>query len=224
LQQITNLGFLLQNSAEIPRDGDCATLAVKLMEGARRMSTLIDDLLNLSRAASSPLHYRPLDITRMVQSILEPLMAEKGDREVKLSISPGAHAIADEGLILLVLENLIRNAWKYSSKRNPAKIEFGFRETADEVVFFVQDNGVGFNPNYADRLFRPFQRLHSHVDFPGTGVGLATVRRIVARHGGRVSAEGTIDHGAKFSFSLPYKPPGPGMGENSPRQGQPHHK
>jgi len=214
LQQITNLGFLLQTSAEIPRDGDCARLAVKLMDGARRMSTLIDDLLNLSRAASSPLHYRPLDMTRMARSILEPLMAEKDGREIKVSIAPGAHAIADEGLILLVLENLIRNAWKYSSKRDPAKIEFGFREAPDEIVFFVQDNGVGFNPNYAERLFRPFQRLHSHVDFPGTGVGLATVQRIITRHGGRVWAEGAVDHGATFSFSLPYKPPATGLAEN----------
>jgi signal transduction histidine kinase len=221
LQQITNLGFLLQNSDEIPKNGDCAKLAVKLMDGSRRMSTLIDDLLNLSRAASSPLHYRPLDMTRMVQSILEPLMAEKGDREVKISVSPGAHAIADEGLILVVLENLLRNAWKYSSKRNPAKIEFGFREAADEIVFFVQDNGVGFNPNYADRLFRPFQRLHSHVDFPGTGVGLATVQRIVARHGGRVWAEGTVDQGARFSFTIPYKSPDAGAHENS-LHGQPN--
>jgi len=220
LQQITNLGFLLQNSPEVPPDGDCAKLAVKLMDGARRMSTLIDDLLNLSRAASSPLHYRPLDMTRMVQSILDPLLAEKGSREVNVTVSPGAHAIADEGLILLVLENLIRNAWKYSSKRNPAKIEFGFREAADEIVFFVQDNGVGFNANYADRLFRPFQRLHSHVDFPGTGVGLATVQRIISRHGGRVWAEGTVDQGARFSFSLPYKPPEANFGENS-SHGQP---
>jgi len=223
LQQITNLGFLLQTSAEVPRDGDCAKLAVKLMDGARRMSTLIDDLLNLSRAASSPLHYRHLDMTRMAQSILEPLLAEKDGRVVNVSIAPAAHAMADEGLILLVLENLIRNAWKYSSKRDPAKIEFGFREAADEIVFFVQDNGVGFNANYADRLFRPFQRLHSHVDFPGTGVGLATVQRIVTRHGGRVWAEGTVDQGAKFSFSLPYKPPEAGLGENS-AYGQPQHK
>ncbi len=222
LQQITNLGFLLQNSPEIPPDGDSAKLAVKLMDGSRRMSTLINDLLNLSRAASSPLHYRSLDITHMVQSILEPLMAEKGDRQVEITVSPGAHAIADEGLILLVLENLVRNAWKYSSKRNPAKIEFGFREAADEIVFFIQDNGVGFNPNYADRLFRPFQRLHSHVDFPGTGVGLATVQRIVTRHGGKVWAEATVDQGARFSFTLPYKPPATGAAEN-PTQGQPTH-
>ncbi len=223
LQQITNLGFLLQNSPEIPRDGDCAKLAVKLMEGARRMSTLIDDLLNLSRAASSPLHYRPLDLSRMARSVLDPLLADKDGREVQVSVTPGAHAIADEGLILLVLENLIRNAWKYSSKRDPAKIEFGFREDPDEIVFYVQDNGVGFNPNYADRLFRPFQRLHSHVDFPGTGVGLATVQRIVTRHGGRVWAEGTVDRGARFSFSLPYKPP-EGVAENAPNHGQPIHK
>ncbi|HVN93676.1 MAG TPA: ATP-binding protein [Terracidiphilus sp.] len=218
LQQITNLGFLLQNSAEIPREGDSAKLASKVMESARRMSTLIDDLLNLSRAASSPLHYRPIDMTRLVHSILESLIAEKGDRDVQVVVSPGAHAIADEGLISLVLENLLRNAWKYSSKRNPAKIEFGYREAENEIVFFVKDNGVGFNPNYADRLFRPFQRLHSHVDFPGTGVGLATVQRIIARHGGRVWAEGSVDQGAKFSFSLPYKPPE--AGEDGPH-GQP---
>ena len=184
---------------------------------------MIDDLLNLSRAASSPLHYAPIDMTRMAQSILERLMADKGDRIVEISVSPGAHAIADEGLILVVLENLIGNAWKYSSKRNPAKIEFGYREAADEVIFFVQDNGVGFSANYADRLFRPFQRLHSHVDFPGTGVGLATVQRIVARHGGKVWAEATVDQGAKFSFSQPYKPPDEGSGENPPH-GQPRHK
>jgi signal transduction histidine kinase len=207
LQQITNLAFLLQHSAEMPQEGDSSKLVSKVMDGTQRMSNLIDDLLNLSRAASSPLHYRPLDITRMVESIFEPLMADKGDRNVEISLTPGAHAIADEGLILVVLENLIRNAWKYSSKRNPAKIEFGFRETKDEAIFFVQDNGVGFNANYADRLFRPFQRLHSHVDFPGTGVGLATVQRIIARHGGQVWAEANVDQGAKFSFSLPYKAP-----------------
>jgi signal transduction histidine kinase len=223
LQQITNLVFLLQNSSEIPQDGDCAQLASKLMDGTQRMSTLIDDLLNLSRAASSPLHYRPIDMSRMAESILKRLMAEKGDRAVEVSVSRGAHAIADESLLLVVLENLIGNAWKYSSKRNPAKIEFGFGEATNEVVFFVQDNGVGFNSKYADRLFRPFQRLHSHVDFPGTGVGLATVQRIIARHGGRVWAEATVEQGARFSFSLPYRRPEAGPEENTSR-GQPWHK
>jgi signal transduction histidine kinase len=215
LQQLTNLVFLLQHSGDIPQDSASAKLTDKLVDGTRRMSSMIDDLLNLSRASSSPLHYRSLDLSHMVESILEPMMAEKGDRTVELVISPGAHAIGDEGLISLLLENLIRNAWKYSSKRDPARIEFGYREAANEVSFFVQDNGVGFNPNYADRLFRPFQRLHSHVDFPGTGVGLATVQRIIARHGGKVWAEGSVDGGAKFSFSLPYKPPEAGSIEGS---------
>jgi len=223
LQQIANLAFLLQNSGEIPQGGDSARLTSKVIEGTRKMSTLIDDLLNLSRAASSPLHYRPIDLSRMAGSILERLMAEKGDRHVEISVCPGGHAIADEGLILVVLENLIGNAWKYTSKRNPAKIEFGFHEAENEVIFLVQDNGVGFNPNYADRLFRPFQRLHSHVDFPGTGVGLATVQRIVGRHGGRVWAEGSVGRGAKFSFSLPYKPPESGPGGNASSR-QPQHK
>ncbi len=223
LQQITNLAFLLENSSDIPTHGDSLKLVSRVMDGTRRMSTLIDDLLNLSRAASSPLHYTPVDMTRMAGSILERLVADKGDRNVEITVSPGAHAIADEGLLLVVLENLIGNAWKYSSKRNPAKIEFGFHEATNEVVFFVQDNGVGFNPNYADRLFRPFQRLHSHVDFPGTGVGLATVQRIIARHGGRAWAEATVEQGAKFSFSLPYRRPEMVPGENTSR-GQPPHK
>lgn len=220
LQQITNLAFLLQHSAEMPQEGDSSKLVSQVMAGTRRMSTLIDDLLNLSRATSSLLHYGPVDMSRMAESILERLAADKGDRTVEITVSPGANAIADEGLIMVVLENLLGNAWKYTSKRDPAKIQFGFREAEHEVIFFVEDNGVGFNPNYADRLFRPFQRLHSHVDFPGTGVGLATVQRIIARHGGRVWAEGTLDRGAKFSFSLPYQLPDEGSGENTPR-GQP---
>jgi light-regulated signal transduction histidine kinase (bacteriophytochrome) len=153
------------------------------------------------------LHYHAIDVTRMVHSILEPLIAEKGDRKVEIVVAQGAHAYADEGLMRIAFENLLRNAWKYSSKRDPACIEFGFREELREAVFFVRDNGVGFNPNFADRLFRPFQRLHSQGDFPGTGVGLATVQRIVARHGGRVWANGAVGNGAEFTFTLPYRPP-----------------
>jgi signal transduction histidine kinase len=209
LQHITNIGFLLQNSSEIPAGSQDADLVEKLIEGTRRMSALIDDLLNLSKATSLPLHYHAIDLTSMVHSILEPLMAEKGQRKVEIVVASGAHALADEGLIRLVLENLLRNAWKYSSRRDPACIEFGFREELREAVFYVRDNGVGFNPNFADRLFRPFQRLHSQAEFPGTGVGLATVQRIIARHGGRVWARSSVDNGAEFSFTLPYRPPQP---------------
>jgi light-regulated signal transduction histidine kinase (bacteriophytochrome) len=103
-----------------------------------------------------------------------------------------------------VLENLLRNAWKYTSKREDAKIELGFRSEREEMVYFVRDNGVGFNPQYIDLLFHPFQRLHSQSEFPGTGVGLATVQRIIARHGGRIWAHGEIDEGAEFAFTIPY--------------------
>jgi len=101
------------------------------------------------------------------------------------------------------MENLLRNAWKYSSRKDPARIEFGCRNEGEETVFFVRDNGAGFDSAYADRLFRPFQRLHSPADFPGTGIGLATVQRIIARHGGRVWAAGAVNQGAEFCFTLP---------------------
>jgi signal transduction histidine kinase len=217
LQQIANLTFLLQGPDQIESDGKDSHLVQMLIKVTRRMSSLIDDLLNLSRATGGSLHYHEIDLTRMVQSIVEPLMAERGDRSVEISIAIGARAYADEGLICLVLENLIRNAWKYSSKRDPASIEFGFRQEGSETLFFVRDNGVGFNPAFVDRLFRPFQRLHSEADFPGTGVGLATVQRIIARHGGRVGARGSIDNGAEFSFTLPNAPQDSGMPLTSDR-------
>jgi signal transduction histidine kinase len=120
-----------------------------------------------------------------------------------LTIAKDAHVIADEGLLNQVLENLLRNAWKYTARREEAEIEFGFREEPAGTVYFVRDNGVGFDPRYADLLFRPFQRLHSQSDFPGTGVGLATVQRIITRHGGKIWAQGGTDQGAEFSFTLP---------------------
>ena len=104
----------------------------------------------------------------------------------------------------IVLENLLRNAWKYTSKVEAAEIEFGFAEEAAGTVYFVRDNGAGFNPRYSDRLFRPFQRLHSQSEFAGTGIGLATALRIVARHGGRIWADGYEGRGAAFYFTLPY--------------------
>ena len=104
----------------------------------------------------------------------------------------------------VVLENLMGNAWKYTSKQDPAEIEFGSTDENGETVFFVRDNGAGFNPRYADRLFRPFQRLHSQVEFAGTGVGLATAYRIISRHGGKIWATGEVGKGATFYFTVPY--------------------
>jgi signal transduction histidine kinase len=202
LQQVSNVAYLLQIS---PHDGasfDQKPLLDSLVATTMRMSSLIDDLLNLSRAASTPLQHVSVDLSALARSILDNL-AQGSDRKLETIVADGCVALADEGLITVVMENLLRNAWKYSSRKESARIEFGCRNQGEETFFFVRDNGAGFDSAYVDRLFRPFQRLHSPVDFPGTGIGLATVQRIIARHGGRVWATGAVDQGAEFCFTLP---------------------
>lgn len=204
LQHIGNIGFLLQTMVDSSRPQE-RDLIEKLFEGSKRMSGLIDDLLNLSRATSTPMHRTALDLSHMVESILTTLQGDQPERKVTYTVDRGARAYADEGLTQVVLENLLRNAWKYTSKVPDAQIEFGHYDgAADGTVYFVRDNGAGFDPRYADRLFRPFQRLHSQSEFPGTGIGLTTTARIIARHGGRIWAESQVDHGATFYFTLPY--------------------
>jgi len=204
LQHINNIGFLLQQSTSQGLDAEGQMLVERLLEGSKRMSLLIDDLLNLSRASSHPLHRRPIDLSHIVDAVIARLQAEKDGREVDFNIARGAHVFADEGLMQVVLDNLIGNAWKYTSKIDAAQIHFGFTDENGETTFFVRDNGAGFNPRYADRLFRPFQRLHSQSEFVGTGVGLATAYRIITRHGGKIWAEGEVDKGATFKFTVPY--------------------
>lgn len=204
LQQIGNVGFLLDQSTGDISSGENRRLIARLSEGSKRMSTLIDDLLNLSRATSMPLRRAPIDLSQMAESILGTLHAEDPDRRVEVRVARGAHAIADERLIYVALENLLRNAWKYTSKVASAEIEFSYAEEAAGAVFHVRDNGAGFNPRYADRLFKPFQRLHSQSEFPGSGIGLTTAYRIIARHGGKIWAKGQTGDGADFFFTLPY--------------------
>jgi signal transduction histidine kinase len=203
LQQVLNIGFLLQADAASDSAPEQKAWLDKIIAATTRMFTLIDDLLNLSRAGSTPIEHVPVDMSALANSFLDSL-TQGSDRQVEFLIAEKCVAFADEGLITIVLENLLRNAWKYSSRRNPARIEFGCRDEGEETIYFVKDNGAGFDSAYADRLFRPFQRLHSQSEFPGTGVGLATVQRIVARHGGRVWATGKVDQGAEFSFTLPH--------------------
>jgi light-regulated signal transduction histidine kinase (bacteriophytochrome) len=204
LQHISNIGYLLQQTAAAKGEQGAALIGM-LFEGSRRMSQLIDDLLNLSRATSTPVHRTPIDLSSMARTIVDRLRTDEPQRQVEIVIAQGAHMIADEGLMMVVMENLLRNAWKYTSHSERARIEFGFNDRDAETVYFVRDNGVGFNPRYADRLFRPFQRLHSQEDFPGTGVGLATVARIIERHSGRIWAESEVGHGATFFFTVPYE-------------------
>lgn len=204
LQQITNIGFILQSRMAEADKRDDSMLVDKIFEGSKRMSQLIDDLLNLSRATSTPLRPRALNLTEMAEKIMCELRAGEPGRHVEISLQKNANVVADEGLMSLVLENLLRNAWKYTSKRENALIEFGFRIEGGETVYFVRDNGVGFSPQYTDLLFHPFQRLHSQSEFPGTGVGLATVQRIIVRHGGKIWARGELNNGAEFAFTVPY--------------------
>jgi signal transduction histidine kinase len=204
LQHITNIAFLLQKSCSKLEGVEDRALIEKLVKSTDGMSVLIDDLLNLASATSVPVRRSAINLSMMAESILERLSADDQTRQAEFSVAKGAHAIADEGLTHLVLENLLRNAWKYTSKVSVAEIEFGWNENEESSVFFVRDNGAGFNPRYSDRLFRPFQRLHSQSEFPGTGIGLATAQRIVARHDGQIWAEGQVDRGAAFYFTLPY--------------------
>jgi signal transduction histidine kinase len=202
LQQVSNIAFLLQLT---PADGESLEqkpLLDKLVSATMRMSSLIEDLLNLSRSASIPLQHVSVDLSALARSILDNL-AQGSDRKVETIVADGCLGLADKGLITVVMENLLRNAWKYSLRKDPARIEFGCRDEGGETIFFVRDNGAGFDSADVDRLFRPFQRLHSQADFPGTGIGLATVQRIIARHGGRVWATGAVDQGAEFCFILP---------------------
>ena len=172
--------------------------------GLERMNTLIEDLLRLARTSRAELHRAPLDLSGMAGEVAEKLRETAPGREADWLIEPGLAAEGDPGLVRVVLENLLSNAWKYTSRTARSRIEVGVEPQPDgTTAFYVRDNGAGFDMKYADRLFAPFQRLHAEKDFPGTGVGLATVQRIIRRHGGRIWAEAAPDRGATFRFTLP---------------------
>lgn len=174
----------------------------RVRSAAQRMAELIDDLLNLSRLTRAKLQPRFINLSQMVGEITDALRERQPQRQVEFAIMPNLMAEADPNLMRIALENLLNNAWKFTSKRERAVIEFGQKSRARERTFFVRDNGAGFDMAYADKLFGVFQRLHSENDFPGTGVGLATVQRIIKIHGGRVWAEAAEDEGATFYFTL----------------------
>jgi len=203
LDTIGNTSYLLRNADPAGLDPHTLELLQMLPRATNRMSTLIDDLLNLSRSKSAVLHLEPIDLSALAASIIEDLRLKDPARQVEVVIAPRLQAIADQGLMRVVLSNLLGNAWKYTSKTPAAHIEFGCRREAKQLVYFVCDNGAGFDPQFQNRLFQPFQRLHTQSEFAGTGVGLATVYRIVTRHGGHIWAEAELDHGANFLFTLP---------------------
>ena len=170
---------------------------------AQRMAALIDDLLELSRITRAAVEKQPVDISALAQSIAEELQQSDLERNVKFVIAPNLKAECDSRLLRIAMVNLMNNAWKFTSKKKDAWIEIGKKQENGTSVFFVRDNGAGFDMAYADKLFGAFQRLHAVTDFPGTGVGLATVQRVIHKHGGRLRAEGAVDQGATFYFTLP---------------------
>ena len=178
----------------------------RIRAATQRMGALIDDLLNLARVTRAELHREPLNISNLVRSVGEDLRRKQPGREVDLQIEDGLEAVGDLRLLRIVLENLLGNAWKFTSKRASATIEFGLAEENGKGTYFVRDNGAGFDSAYSDRLFGAFQRLHAANEFPGTGIGLATVQRIIHRHGGRIWADGAVDRGATFFFTLAGNP------------------
>jgi signal transduction histidine kinase len=174
----------------------------RVLGAAGRMNHMIDALLALSRLASQPLEREPVDLSQLAGYIVEDLRRLRPERDIEVEIESGMTAHGDPTLLRVVLENLLGNAWKYTG--NAACPRIAFVRAADEpAAFVVRDNGAGFDMRYADRLFGVFQRLHSASEFPGTGVGLASVRRIVRRHGGEIRASGEPERGASFHFSLP---------------------
>lgn len=175
----------------------------RVRAASQRMGHLIDALLYLSRVTRSELHRTTLDMSLLAQTIVSELHDLQAERQVAVRITPGLLVCADAPLLHIMLENLLGNAWKFTGKQPQAQIEFGVTQHEEERTYFVRDNGAGFDMVYANKLFGAFQRLHTVTEFEGTGIGLATVQRIVHRHGGRVWAEGTVGQGATVYFTLP---------------------
>jgi light-regulated signal transduction histidine kinase (bacteriophytochrome) len=168
----------------------------------RRMEQLIDDLLNLSRLNRYEMNVQQVNLSKIAKEVTADLHETQPERKVEFIIQEEIKTQGDTHLLHIVLENLIGNAWKFTSKHSTARIEFGVQYQNEVPVYFVRDDGAGFDINYAQRLFGAFQRLHTVTEFAGTGIGLATVQRIIHRHGGRVWAEGEVEKGAAFYFTI----------------------
>jgi len=175
----------------------------RVLGAAARMNSMIDALLALAQLSAQPLARQPVNLSQLAGFIVDDLKRQSPERRVQVSIQPALMAQGDPTLLRVALENLLGNAWKYTSKSEPAQIAFERATHDGREVLAVRDNGAGFDMRFADRLFGVFQRLHSASDFQGTGIGLASVKRIVRRHGGEIWAEGEVGRGATFYFTLP---------------------
>jgi light-regulated signal transduction histidine kinase (bacteriophytochrome) len=175
----------------------------RIRAGTQRMGSLIDDILKLSQVTRVEFKRESVDLSKMVRTMLLTVRQNNPARDVKVSIQKDIIIDGDRHLLEIALTNLIDNAWKFTGKTKNTRIEFGTLLKDGKPVIFIRDNGVGFDMAYVDKLFGAFQRLHTTAEFPGTGIGLATVQRVIHRHGGQVWAEGEVEKGAVFYFTLP---------------------
>lgn len=202
LRTITSFSKLVleEHAANLPPEG--RDYLERVHSGALRMAQLVDDLLSLSHISRTPMARGPVDLTEIARKVLSDLKERDPKRNVETVIAEDLAAKGDARLVSVLLDNLLGNAWKYTSKQEQARIEMGKEQREGETVFWIRDNGAGFDMKHAEKLFAPFQRLHTAAEFEGTGIGLATVQRIITRHGGRVWAEASIGLGASFFFTL----------------------
>lgn len=202
LRKIEQFSEMIMRNGTAEVSDDLRLYLTRIAGNASEMRRLIEDILCFSKMANAELRMEPVDLGTMAQRIITDFQTQEPERKVELVIGNQLSTEADGVLLQTVLENLLGNAWKYTGKNEQSRIEFGCREEAGQRIYFVKDDGVGFDMGRLDRLFKPFQRLHLKDDFPGTGIGLASVQRIISRHGGRVWAEGCPGEGATFYFTL----------------------
>lgn len=204
LRAIDGFSQALLEDYETRLDAEGRDFLLRVRAASQRMAQLIDDLLKLSRLSRGELHCERVDLSDLAREIVVNLRQQQPERQVDVTIAPQLIVYGDARLLRIALENLLGNAWKFTSKTAAARIELGVMAQEGQPVYFIRDNGAGFEMAYADKLFGAFQRLHQNTEFEGTGIGLATVQRIIHRHGGRIWAEGVVGQGATFYFTLPY--------------------
>jgi light-regulated signal transduction histidine kinase (bacteriophytochrome) len=202
LRSMSGFSQILQETAPAGLDEKSRHYLQRIQDASLRMSGLIEDLLNLSRIGRSDLTARPISLSQIAGEAAASMRERYPAREVHLEIAPGMDVNADPRLLRIALENLLSNAWKYTARTSQAQVIVGTQAGEHGPVYFVRDNGIGFDMKYADKLFVPFQRLHPETEFPGSGIGLVTIQRIIARHGGRIWADAKPDEGATFYFTL----------------------
>jgi light-regulated signal transduction histidine kinase (bacteriophytochrome) len=203
LRSMSGFSQLLQESPTGQLDDKSKHYLQRIHEASRRMSSLIEDLLSLSRINRSELTLRPVDLTQLASDTVAVVKERYPNREVTFHVDAAMTAYGDARLLRIALENLLDNAWKYTAHTDGARVDVGSQLDAGMQTYFVRDNGVGFDMAYSSKLFGPFQRLHAETQYPGTGIGLVTVQRILARHGGRIWAQAEPNRGATFYFTIP---------------------